>query len=475
LPRKPVPQREPLHRNGDQSMRINVLCFLVPVIAIMSAPVKAASFDCTKASQAIENIICDNGELSSLDEQMAAIYKQALEGSGDLRSSLVAVQQRWLRDRIRACRLAQGLPQGLELEAATECIRAGYKSRVAELSAWPSRESETSVGACRAIQEQVRALDGSDSTRAWSTPALVGLDSVPNSSVKIAQKELMSGSLAEVDAALKSNFNASPQLIDAIKRLSGGGNVTIRVYEAGPSNLHMAEVIRGTAGCQHFAFFGTSRDIVMSGPVDAPLVVKHGDEASFCRGEQGWIGIAQSSPAFFVERGLGNTVDISVTLWNAGHWQPECHASIKFRSEFKVADRFCNGVDCTAFSAQAKSLAAKCDADPKAYDAAASEIGSRSAEFNRMKQHIGEWNDQMPTFGNTASSSYTGFGAGCALMPVKVGGETYIARLSNSSLGWRESPDYVFAAYRMAGDKLEPVAGIYIAKLRGNPTEVTIK
>jgi hypothetical protein len=172
---------------------------------------------------------------------------------------------------------------------------------------------------------------------------------------------------------------------------------------------------------------------------------------------------------------LGNDVEISVTLWNGVHWLPECHASIKFRSEFKVTDQFCNGVDCAAFSEQAKSLAAKCDADPKAYETAASEIGARSAEFTRMTQRVGDWDDQMPTFGGTASSSYTGFGAGCALMPVTVGGQTYMARLSNGSLGWRESPDYVFAAYRMAGNKLEPVAGIYIAKMSRNPTGVTIK
>lgn len=96
----------------------------------------AASFDCTKATNAAEKMICGDSELSKLDERLAATYKQALKHAeesyageaGYVKQALVpqekeAVteeQKRWLKDVRDTCQ-------------DKECIEAVYQSRINEL------------------------------------------------------------------------------------------------------------------------------------------------------------------------------------------------------------------------------------------------------------------------------------------------------------------------------------------------------
>ena len=47
----------------------------VTISLLWALPVQAASFDCAKASTEIEHAICNNPELSRLDEEMAAAYR----------------------------------------------------------------------------------------------------------------------------------------------------------------------------------------------------------------------------------------------------------------------------------------------------------------------------------------------------------------------------------------------------------------
>ncbi|MCP4381950.1 MAG: hypothetical protein GY798_11155, partial [Hyphomicrobiales bacterium] len=47
---------------------------------LLPGAVQAASFDCTKATTPTEHAICDNPQLSSLDEQTAGLYYTLISG-----------------------------------------------------------------------------------------------------------------------------------------------------------------------------------------------------------------------------------------------------------------------------------------------------------------------------------------------------------------------------------------------------------
>jgi uncharacterized protein len=58
----------------------------------------AASFDCEKATTLVENVICADSEISSLDDTLLVAYRQAMASSSKT-TALKRDQQRWLKKR----------------------------------------------------------------------------------------------------------------------------------------------------------------------------------------------------------------------------------------------------------------------------------------------------------------------------------------------------------------------------------------
>lgn len=65
---------------------------------VMLTPANAASFDCSKASTMVEKTICSDDELSRLDEQLAALYREALVAKMD-HKALRQSQREWIARR----------------------------------------------------------------------------------------------------------------------------------------------------------------------------------------------------------------------------------------------------------------------------------------------------------------------------------------------------------------------------------------
>jgi uncharacterized protein len=67
---------------------------LVLGLLLVSPSVFAASFDCDKASTFIEKAICNNEEISKLDDELAVNFKNAKNSvSGDALQELIATQK----------------------------------------------------------------------------------------------------------------------------------------------------------------------------------------------------------------------------------------------------------------------------------------------------------------------------------------------------------------------------------------------
>ena len=79
------------------------------------------SFDCTKASNAVERAICADSVLADLDVQMATQYRQALNSAAN-KEALKKEQRQWLQ-----------LMHTLCSDAAQPCIQQHYRSRLSKL------------------------------------------------------------------------------------------------------------------------------------------------------------------------------------------------------------------------------------------------------------------------------------------------------------------------------------------------------
>ncbi|MDX5297473.1 MAG: lysozyme inhibitor LprI family protein [Gammaproteobacteria bacterium] len=107
------------------------------MLVASGAVAHAASFDCTKAQQTVERLICESPTLSALDEALATAYLAATHGP---QANQVKVAQRaWVRDEQRRC-----------TDAA--CLELVYRARLAVLvAASPSAADAPLAGHYRTL------------------------------------------------------------------------------------------------------------------------------------------------------------------------------------------------------------------------------------------------------------------------------------------------------------------------------------
>ncbi|MDD2701721.1 MAG: hypothetical protein PHH36_10835 [Sideroxydans sp.] len=96
---------------------------------LLSVPAQAASFECAKAGTKVEHIICDNPEISKLDDELAYAYKTALQDQSKL-IGLKQEQKQWLNKR-----------DGCQDK---ECVKRAYETRLGDLqSIYSSQKGST--------------------------------------------------------------------------------------------------------------------------------------------------------------------------------------------------------------------------------------------------------------------------------------------------------------------------------------------
>jgi len=69
-------------------------------VLVTALPTQAASFDCAKAQSKVEHMICDNPEISKLDDELNAAYKAAVQDKTQA-DTIRQAQRQWLKERNR--------------------------------------------------------------------------------------------------------------------------------------------------------------------------------------------------------------------------------------------------------------------------------------------------------------------------------------------------------------------------------------
>jgi len=97
---------------------------------MVALPVQAASFDCAKAATKVEHLICDNPEISKLDDELDAQYKLALQDHTRAGATKFS-QRQWLQER-NGCLTAV-------------CLRDTYLGRIRHLQEASSSVAQPST------------------------------------------------------------------------------------------------------------------------------------------------------------------------------------------------------------------------------------------------------------------------------------------------------------------------------------------
>lgn len=112
--------------------------------SLMTLPAQAASFDCARAGNKVEHMICDDQKLSDLDSNLGQVYQNVLSKANDeQRQQVIAEQKHWLKFTRNVC------------EKET-CLKHAYWSRQAALETYFEPRSplyEKEPGKAEAIRQ----------------------------------------------------------------------------------------------------------------------------------------------------------------------------------------------------------------------------------------------------------------------------------------------------------------------------------
>jgi uncharacterized protein len=108
---------EDLVMNNNIPRGMKCLLYLFGLLAI-SVQALAASFDCAKAQTTVEHLICNNPDISKLDEELSAAYKAALQD--EKRDEAIKLgQKQWMKER-NSC-------------SDAACVQSAYRKRIEQL------------------------------------------------------------------------------------------------------------------------------------------------------------------------------------------------------------------------------------------------------------------------------------------------------------------------------------------------------
>jgi uncharacterized protein len=99
---------------------LSALALMLATPVALTTWARAATFDCNKASNFVEKVICSESRLTSMDDQLGRLYKDALAASSN-NETLKTEQKAWLSSR-NQCK-------------DSDCIMKAYTDRITALSA----------------------------------------------------------------------------------------------------------------------------------------------------------------------------------------------------------------------------------------------------------------------------------------------------------------------------------------------------
>lgn len=174
---------------------------------LMTAGAEAASFDCSKASSALEVAICTNADLSRNDEILAKAYATALGGlSEGPRASMQADQRAWLDYVPKSCSEDASVPESFN-DDQTACLASGFWTRVKTLE-----QSRMQGGWRFYVSEQSAVIDDPD-PEWWGGVATKHFAS-PRIDDTVSTAKAFNAMMDEADTRLGKMFDSNGTMTD---------------------------------------------------------------------------------------------------------------------------------------------------------------------------------------------------------------------------------------------------------------------
>lgn len=204
-----------------------LIAFLVVLGAfVAAAPVRAASFDCAKASRPHEKLICSTPALSAADVALAASYRAAVERSSEAaRAHLRLGQREWIPYLPAFCSDDGKGRVFKDRKEAAACLLRGYQERIALLDRLPEV-----VGPFAVVPVQrFRILDADRSAGGFRPVAVHVLERPFVTGPDAAVVDFLNAEAAAAVADVSIDDRASDTTVTVVPTMPRPGIVTLTI------------------------------------------------------------------------------------------------------------------------------------------------------------------------------------------------------------------------------------------------------
>jgi hypothetical protein len=287
----------------------------------------------------------------------------------------------------------------------------------------------------------------------------------------------------EIIKRIRETLNPSDELV----RVLGSFFENVGDLSSLPdSDLHMVETFGGSAGCESFLFFrstkATQSQLLPNLP---PKGARDGDNL-ICGGygDDGHLARILGTDAFLESIGqeTNNTQEFRVVPAEGMQWGSTCRVEADFRTEYHVAKLFIPNdgpVTEAALRDVAPQIAEQHDAakDPKSFSFGPAVPDGEKENVRTMMdlaaQSLRSQPDGVvvPAFGREKDLAAMQATLPSLLpgdsYPLVLEGRTYLMTVGHTGIGWRVSSDSTVILYMVKDGKLEPVGTVLVAQSRG--------
>lgn len=427
------------------------------VLCSVSGLAAAAGISCDKATNSIEQAICQSHKVAALDEQMGQAYAQAAQRAHGEQEKLLRDQRHWLAERNE---LIHGLlgakPSPTKDSRVEQPLIRFYQDRIAYLSHVFSAGNDGSP-LLIAIANRL----SNDEGRGYPENAWKSLGG--DGSIFSAPQE------EETDAkniASKIPVDPGKPLTDAMNALGDYGDqsdtspITLAMLpEIGTGGMYK---MGGTLHCVDWSLFTWHGRSLQA--LETPQILQQN-----CWTTRGTIAAFKGMTyALSMEIELtGSTIQTQALA--AGKWSEPDRLEVRYDYELQRPQGFCakNSPDCSELTSLANDYVSRYDRSriPESLSGV-SLSQEEAASYAAMQASLEHLDRSLPTFGQTIDDGYSNFGDGAIAFPVRWHGEVLLGRISRASLGWRTGDNWLVGFWRRSGQSLEPIVGIRVPVMR---------
>jgi len=435
----------------------------------------AQSFDCNRASTAVEHAICNDKVLGELDSALATELKDSMSNANpEQRSYFVRDERQWLKYRNQHCALASPTAG----ESLPECLAAVYRDRIAHFKSLNG--ADTAI--CQKIADRYRPLA---SAHPGEAPLQV-LAASPASGVTLAEPltrmEDPKSALPTWANKQTPPFTVPDELVQSFMPRS------IWSLEKLPdANFYWLSSIGGTAHCYDSRYFSILRQRAEMQP--APPGFEDGEGAA-CGVSRQFARIDDAS--VFLEENYDWTPrmssSITVGTWRDGGFRGTCKVTFSFAPQFSEQTlnswdkleseswKACTGPKCADWHRAAFDLVAAVQKNPieaqtlrRSLLSAAQLAEYQTAVKLATRDPPGSGWDQKPKVDPANLTEEDPF-----LLPYVYEGRVYLASLGHFTIGWRYFADWGVTFKALEGGKLTPQAHFAVGMTKVEVKKVSI-